>query len=270
MAKKKSPPARKYKDIAAWIKDQPQTERTRLRAALTELRKLFKGPQQDDLCWWHRVGKRMLALQPKEDRRYGSNVMELLANYLQPDREWQDKRVPNLLYRTRDFADKYSWREAQALDKARREKRLTSLHIVALVSLEDKGLREKLLKQCLAENWSGQRLRREIQNKVGRKRSSGGLSPTPPENSSPGVALRDISILSRRWMTNYEVWFVGKRAPLGSDEIKACNEAMLKDTGAAIQGLTDVRDAVREQLKRLRQYERDIKESLRTKRHRSK
>jgi len=71
-------------------------------------------------------------------------------------------------------------------------------------------------------------------------------------------------------MTNYEVWFVGKRAPLGSDEIKACNEAMLKDTGAAIQGLTDVRDAVREQLKRLRQYERDIKESLRTKRHRSK
>ena len=89
--------------IRAWIQAQPKTQRAALRTALSDLGKLFKSPHQDDLSWWHRVG---------------------------------------------------------------------------------------------------------------RKRSSGGLSPTPPENPSPRIALRDLSILARRWMTNYEVWFVGQRAPL--------------------------------------------------------
>ena len=245
--------------IRAWIKAQPKTERTRLKAALSDLRKLFKSPQHDDLCWWHRVGERVLTLQPKGERRYGANVVELLGDYLDPGRKWEDKRIPNLLYRTRAFAEKYSWPEAQELDRQRRAGYLTPLHIVALVSLEDKGLRKRFLKWCLKENWSGQRLRREIQNRVGRKRSSGGLSPTPPENPSPGVALRDISVLARRWMTNYEVWFVGKRAPLGSDELKACDEATLQEVEGAIRRMGEVRHAAAEGLKRLKSIAQAMK-----------
>ena len=248
--------------IRAWIKAQPKTERTRLKAALSDLRKLFKSPQHDDLLWWHRVGERVLALQPKGERRYGDNVVELLADYLDPGRAWEDKRIPNLLYRTRAFAEKYSWPEAQALDRQRRAGRLTPLHITALVSLEDKGLRKRFLKRCLKENWSGQRLRREIQNRVGRKRSAGGLSPTPPENPSPGVALRDISILARRWMTNYEVWFVGKRGPLSSGELKACDEATLKEVRMAVNRMDEVQHAAAQGSKRLKSIAQAMKTKL--------
>ncbi len=267
MAKRGST-VRNYKDIGAWVNAQPKSGQARLKIALSELRRLFKSPQHDDLCWWHRVGKRMLVLQPKEDRRYGSSVVELIADHVEQGREREDKRTPNRLYRTRDFAEKYSWREAQKLDRERRNGLLAPLHVTALVSLDDKGLRDELLERCLEERWSGQRLRREIQNVVGRKRSSGGLSPIPPADASPGVALRDTSILARRWMTNYEAWFVGKRAPLGPDQLKACDEATLKEVESAIKGLTEVHGAAREQLKRLRQFQRDIKESLRAQQRR--
>ena len=127
-----------------------------------------------------------------------------------------------------------------------------------------------MLKKCLKGNLSVARLCREIQNQYGRKRSAGGLSPVPPDNPSPGVALRDISILSRRWMTNYQVWFVGKRAPLSEDERNLCEESVLKEVGGAIQGLTQVRGAVQEQLKRLKQLEKDLKVSTRAKKRPSK
>jgi len=250
--------------IRAWIQAQPKTQRAALRTALSDLRKLFKSPQHDDLCWWHQVGERVLALQPKGQRRYGDNVVELLADYLDPGRQWEDKRIPNLLYRTRAFAEKYAWREAQELDRQRRAGHLTTLHIVALLSLEDKGLRKTFLKRCLKESWSGLRLRREIQNKVGRKRSSGGLSPTPPENPSPRIALRDLSILARRWMTNYEVWFVGQRAPLSREELKACDAATLKEVKTAIQRMDEVQHAAAQGTRRLKSVAKAMKARLET------
>lgn len=261
MAKKGST-VRKHKDITTWVNAQPKSGQARSKAALSELRRLFKSPQHDDLCWWHRVGKRMLVLQPKEERRYGSAVVELIADHVKRGRKSGKKLIPNLLYRTRDFAEKYSWREAQKLDRDRRKGLLNPLHVTALVSLDNKGLRDKLLRRCLTEKWSGQRLRREIQIAVGRKRSGGGCKPKPPKNPSPGVALRDISVLAKRWKAYHGVWFTDEKAALKRIPVKDRNEKMLEELGRAADELIEVWDAIDEGLKQLQSLAQELEEAI--------
>ncbi len=273
MAKKKrtrKKPA--FKDINAWIKSRPVTERRELRKLLSEIKKLLKRPERDDFAWWHGVGTRVLDFFPKGDRQYGTGVVELLADYFQPGREQADKTTTNLLYRARQLADTFTLREVRELAKKQTASGdpLTRCHVTSLLAVEDKAERNDMLRKCLKGDWSVACLCREIQNRRGRKKSAGGLSPVPPDNPSPGVALRDISILSRRWMTNHEVWFIGKRAPLSEEERKLCDESMLKEVGGAIQGLVKVRGAVKEQLQRLKQLERDLKGSTRANKRRSK
>lgn len=52
--------------------------------------------------------------------------------------------------------------------------------------------------------------------------------------------------------------------------VRLCDESVLKDLGGAIQGLTQVRGAVQEQLKGLKQLERDLKASAQAKKRRSR
>ena len=208
MAKKKrsrKKPA--FKDINAWIKSQPVTKRHELRTLLSEMKKLLKRPERDDFAWWHGVGTRALEFFPKGDRQYGTSVVELLADYFQPGRKRADKTTTNLLYRARQLADTFSLQEVRALGKKRTASGdpLTLYHVTSLLAVGDDDERNDMLKECLEGDWSVARLCREIQNRHGRKRSAGGLSPVPPDNPSPGVALRDLAILSRRWMTNYQV-----------------------------------------------------------------
>jgi len=273
MAKKK--PTRKkpaFNDITAWIDTQPTTKQRKLRRLLDELKRLLRQPKRDDLMWLYRVGTRVLDFFPTGDRQYGTGVVELLADYFQPGRERTDKTTTILLYRARQLADTFTLRDVRALGKKQTASGdpLTLYHVTSLLAVEDKAERDDMLKECLEGDWSVARLCREIQNRRGRKKSAGGLSPVPPDNPSPGVALRDISILSRRWMTNHEVWFIGKRAPLSEEERKLCDESMLKEVGGAIQGLVKVRGAVKEQLQRLKQLERDLKGSTRAKKQRAK
>ena len=255
-----------FDDIDAWIKSQPVTERRKLRRLLKELKKLVKQPQRDDLAWWHDVGTLALEFFPKGDRQYGVGVVELLADYLKPGRERRDKTTTILLYRARQLADTFTSREVRALGKKRTAggDLLKLRHVTSLLAVDDRDERNALLAKCLAKNWSVARLRRKIQNRHGRKRSAGGLSPVPPDNPSPGVALRDISILSRRWMTNCHVWFVGRKPALKKIPVKDRDEAMLKELRQAEDGLIEVAGAVKQGLVQIEKLAREVEGTVKS------
>jgi hypothetical protein len=270
MAKRKRPKSNNYEGIREWLRYQPEKDRAELRTALAELRKLYRKPRHNDFRWLHDVGLQVVAFFPKGKRRYGDNVIELLANHLEPDREETDKALLIRLYHARNFAITCkSSKEAGMLTDARNEKGdpLTALHVLALVSVKDNDQRAMFRKRCLKECWSGQRLRREIQNEIGRKRSYGGRKPNPPERQSPGVALRNLSLMSRQWKRSHEVWFEKPHPGLGKIRKQDCSEAVLREMEAAIEGLEQVGRAAREGLTQLKGMRQDLKTRLKTQAH---
>jgi hypothetical protein len=265
MAKKKrtrKEPA--FADIDAWIKTQSETRKHKLRRLLKELKQLVKRPEREDFVWWHRVGIRALEFFPKIDRHYGVSVVELLADYVQPGRERTDKTVTNSLYRARQLADTFTLQEIRSLGKKRTAsgKPLGLNHVTSLLAVEDKDERSDLLKKCLEGNWGLTRLRQEIQSRAGRKRTGGGMSPTPLENPSPGVALRDISVMARRWMAYHHVWFVGAKPALKRIPVKERDEAMLEELDRAAHGLEELRDAVDQGMERIEDLTLEVKEAI--------
>jgi hypothetical protein len=251
----------KHSGITEWLKNQP--EKKALRSALRELHRLIKGQQQrrHDLTWWYDVGICVAQILPKGNRRKGDNVIELLANDLQPERDLKDWTLPNLLYRARDFVAKFKSRKAVAA-LARRtnsdNQPLTHLHVSVLLTVKDDAQRDEFLERCLEESWSGQELRRQIQNAMGRKRGTGGRAPRPPKYSSAGVALRDIKVMANRWTAFHKVWYIGLRRLPMTDQ----NETMLQEINSAKQGLESVRDDVKEALERVGAIERLVKSKL--------
>ena len=253
--------ALKYASIDEWLKGQP--DRKELRGTLRELHRLIKDKENGwaDLAWWHDVGTCVARFLPKGDRCHGDNVIELLANALQPGRDLGDWKLPNVLYRARDFVGKYeSRKDAENLGRKRNadNKPLTLLHVSVLLSVKDDAQREEFMDRCLKESWSAQQLRREIQNTTGRKRGTGGRSPSPPKYSSAGVALRDIANMANRWTAFHKVWFVGlRRLPVTNQ-----NESMLHEIENAKEGLKYVRDDVEEALEKVQSLERQVKSNL--------
>ena len=267
MAKGKGSAARRYESINDWLKAQPRQDRRRLRSSLTRLKRLYQNrPEHDDLMWRHRVGSQVKEFFPEGESRYGDNVIELLADHLQPGREEKDKRVRNFLYEVRDFARAYHYEAAERLANARNanDDPLSIHHVKALVSVEDIEQRLSLFDKCLDQCWSVRRLRQEIQNAKGGKRGGGGRKPQRRERQSAGVAVRNISTMSRQWMDYHRVWFVGASAALGRVKRKDCDEAILKHAKLAVKGLEDVHRATGDGLEKLREFVQDLEEMLST------
>jgi hypothetical protein len=253
--------ALKYPDIVAWLK--VQDDKKDLRGVLRELHRLIKDKKEGetDLAWWHDVGTCVAQFVPKGNRRYGDNVIELLANDLRPDRDLNDWTLPNSLYRARDFVDKYKRRkDAESLGRRRNadDKPLTRLHVSVLLTVKDDAQRRKFLERCLKESWSAQELRRQIQNATGRKRGTGGRSPSPPKYSSAGVALRDIKVMADRWTAYHKAWYIGLRRLPVTDH----NETMLQEIKDAKEGLMSVRNDVDKALKQVEMMEHRVKSKL--------
>jgi hypothetical protein len=251
----------KYQNIAMWLKDQP--DKKDLRGVLLELRRLMKGEEEERnyLAWLYDVGTCVERLVPKGNLRYGENVIELLANDLQPDRDLKDWTLPNVFYRAREFVGKYKNRnDAEKLSRKRNadNKPLTRLHVSVLLTVKDDAQREDFLKQCLKESWSGQRLRCEIQNATGRKRGTGGRAPSPPKYSSAGVALRDIAVMANRLAAFHKVWYIGLRKLPVADQ----DRIMLREIEHAKKGLESVREDAREALQQVAALERKVKSTL--------
>ena len=264
MSKTKTP-ERKYADIAEWLDDQP--EKKRLNGALRELHRLIKHQKQkwNDPMWWHAVGTYVARFVPKDNRHYRDGVIELLADDLQSDRDANDWKLPNVLYRARNLVHKYKSRKA--VEELGRERNvdnepLTHLHISILLTVKDDAQRQKFLERCLEESWSALELRRQIQNATGRKRGTGGRSPSPPKYSSAGVALRDITVMANRWTAFHKVWFVGWKAPSRSMRAQDQDENTLQEIEKAKEGLKVVGDDVEEALKKVQLLERQVKSKL--------
>ena len=253
----------KYASITEWLKDQ--SDKKDLHGALLKLRQLIKDKKErwNDLTWWHNVGTCVAQFLPKEDRHKGDNVIELLANALQPGRELKDWTLPHVLYRARDFVDKYKNRkDAEALGRKRnaKNKPLTRLHVSVLLTAND-DQREKFLAACLKNSWSAQELRRQIQNATGRK-GTGGRPPKPPTYSSAGVVLRDITVMANRWTAYHKVWFIGWKAPRRSIRAQDQDNDTLHEIKKAKEGLESVRDNVEEALKKVESLEIQLKSKL--------
>ena len=257
MAKGKGSRSHTYDTIDDWLKAQPRQERRGLRDSLTKLQRLYRNKPKGDFTWWHDVGALVAELAPKGGR-YGKNVMELLAQRLEPDRK---PAAPlYFLCKARDFAAKFNPEEASDLTEARlaNGKPLSENHVKALLSVEDDTQRQRFLDKCLKGSWSVRYLRERIQDAKGRKRSGPGR-PLVPKRQSAGVAISNIILMSRNWLRNHEVWFEEPGCFSGRIR-KRDREAILEDAQSAVTNLKKMQEAIKDGLKQLNSFIQELKE----------
>lgn len=245
-----------HASIQDWLKRQPAEDRPALRQSVTRLKKLYDRQRHDDFVWWHKVGSLAAYLCPKEDRHYGDNVINLLAQHLEPDQKLEGTR--NFLYSARDLAEKFTEAEASELTEAG----LSKSHVTALLCEEDADKRRRFLIKCLEQSWSVRRLRQEVQNAKGRKSRSGGRPVQGLERQSAGVAARNISVMSRRWRESHQVWFVGPQAAFGRVRKKDCDEEILWDAKTALEELKQLHEVARYELELLHAFVQDLEKKL--------
>ncbi|PHS02275.1 MAG: hypothetical protein COA78_21565 [Blastopirellula sp.] len=258
MKTSKSSGGHKPADIRNWITNQPSKQRTQLRSALRGLRKAFKEKSSTDLLWWHEVGTYVNEFFPTGKRQYGTNMTELLASELTKDGPKAITRISNDLWQARKIARNLTKQEAKNWTKKQKTKSLSANHFYILVSVEDKDQRNKLHEQCLQDGWSIVRLRAEVQNLFGHKRSRGGRKPQPREIPLPMVALQEIQIQARRWMANHEVWFAGKKASFHDVSQIIQSAEMHQNLRETIGALSKMNRAVGDSLDTLMQIQSHI------------
>ncbi len=262
MAKKQEP---KYADIRAWIADQPLRRQAKLTRSLDELHDWYNRLDDDGVVRWYEIGNRISAFFPKKGKgNYGENIIELLAESLEPDRSPGEPRLPNQLWEYRKIANRLTRAQAKAWAKKRNGKGqpLTLFHVSALTSIENERSREKLLERCLAKSRSVRGVRREVQKKIGRKRSSGRREPEDRIIPTPAIALQDIQLNTEQWMANHEVWFAGKKAALSKVRKQDQTDELLEHLERAEKNLQELKRAATLGLKTLRELKKMTKETL--------
>ena len=265
MAKKRKTADPKYADIRAWIAAQPAKERAKLKKALTELRKWYNRTEDEGVLRWYEIGDRVSAFFPKSDKRtYGDGVADLLADFLNPGRSRDDKQLTNQMWEYRKIASCLTRAQAKAWTKKRNKKGkpLTLFHVSCLLSIEGAKERNAVLKQCLAESWSVRKVRTQVQNLIGCKRSRGGRTPDPKKIPSPAVALHDIQLNTKQWLANHEVWFAGKKAALKRVPKRAYTEELYEELSGAADALIEMQEAVDAGLECLRKLAVRVQDAL--------
>jgi hypothetical protein len=264
MAKKRPTSKRDQSDMSKWIAGQPPGRRRGLRTALSSLRKAFAARESESLLWWHHTGGLVAEFFPDGGRQYGSNVMELLARDLGAADEKAIRSMSNTLWQTRTIAKTLTLREAKSWAAKRNSKGrpLSAYHISTVAVVEDREQRTELLDTCLAEGWGVTRLRAEVQNRFGKKRSRGGRKPLRRETPSPLVALRDVQLTARQWMADHKIWFVGCKSALGHVSKNLHTDELYEALGEAADALIEMQAAVDAGLECLKGLATDVERKL--------
>ena len=261
MAKKKSP---KYADIHEWIAEQPPRRQAKLTRSLDELHDWYEH-KEDGVLRWYEIGARISEFFPKDGGRdYGGNLIGLLADSLDPDRTLGRNAFRNQLWEFRKIANGLSRAKARAWaeKRNRKEEPLTLFHVSKLLSIEDRATRKEFLDRCLAQNWSISKVRSEVQNLSGGKRSRGRRKPKPKDVPRPAVALQDIQLKADQWLANHEVWFAGRKAALKRVPKREHTDHFYEELNQAAHALIAMQEAVGAGLAGLKKLAGEVEMSL--------
>ena len=144
---------------------------------------------------------------------------------------------------------------------------LSIWHVMSLLAVDEakgsKSTMEEMHRRCVAEDWSVDRLKREVQIDKGVKRKSG-HKPKPLRPATAGIAATDLIVAARRWTTYHQEWLKGRTSVLKRAR-RADNDSTLRDVEGAIRGLEEVQGAVKEELVELRRLVKNIKSALKIK-----
>ena len=142
---------------------------------------------------------------------------------------------------------------------------LSIWHVMSLLAVEEakgsKSTMEEMHQLCVAEGWSVERLKREVQNDKGVKRKSG-HKPKPLPPATPAIAVTDLILAARQWTTYHKAWLAGRKSVLKRTRRANYDSNQLRDVEEAIQGLEEVQVAVKDELVELRQLAKNIKAAL--------
>ena len=238
-------PRTKHKKIQGWIKSQPPERQDKLAHTLHELQRLL--PTKDtSLSWHYEFGVLLGEFFTSEHGEYDREVARLLAEALGAQRRNEINNVCILLWKCRAIAKGLTTKEAKVWGNLKKTngQTLTAYHFHCVVAIEDKDLRKELIKQCVKESWSVVRLRAEVQNRFGKKRSHGGRPAKQKQIPSPLVALQDIRLAVKHWKASQEVWFEGSKAALVKVAKRHRTEHFEAELESTVSDLQDLRDAV--------------------------
>ena len=183
--------------------------------AFRKLKKLIAAaPNRSDVRREQAIGGLVEKLCSIRETGYGSSRIETLAA------ELGDRRpvLVNRLLDARRLAATYNSKEFEQLLQ-RAEKNACVLGISQLItfaSIKDRELRDEITTKCIEHKWSVKKLRKEVRELFGGKRSGGGAKLLRP--ASPDDALVDMSERAAEWLRRYEqIWFVGDDAIFAKD-----------------------------------------------------
>ena len=228
---------------------------------------LFATPEKNKLRWWFDVGHEVLLLHPEPPpgakRHYRTKATERIAEQLCPDEatDREKENMTNRLWQARKLALRFD--EWAKLEEFQGD--LSIWHVMSLLAVDaakgSKSTMEETHRRCVAEGWSVEHLKREIQNDKGRKMASG-RRPTPLQPATPAMAITDLIIRARSWTTYHDEYLANRRLLLRRARRADYRPSLLRDVREAIQGLEQVQGAVKEELQQLRQLAKDTKAAL--------
>ncbi|MEJ7638101.1 MAG: hypothetical protein WKF75_09020 [Singulisphaera sp.] len=147
---------------------------------------------EEEVRDWYRWGKKALGLSGKDAKDVGQ-AMQALGVEVGTN--------PATLRRARQFARVYkSEKHLEALLTLRTPEGLPLgwSHVQELISVEHRAARARLQRLAATEGWTVRRLKAEVQQIHGGKRSEGGRKFAPP--GTPEEALRRLSDQGRMWI----------------------------------------------------------------------
>ncbi len=226
-----------------------------------DLSRLIVNPEKGKLRWWFDVGHLVLLLHPRPEpgakRHYGQKTTLKLAQQFRPDDATKAKSMSGMLVQARKLALRFDdW------DKlAKFQGNLSIWHAMSLLAVDrakaSKSTMEQMHRRCVAEGWSVEKLKREIQIDKGGKMASG-RRPKPLPAVTSAIAVKDLITAARRWRTYHDECLAGRRPILEHAHRTDYSDHLLRDVQNAIQGLEQVRDAVTDELQQLRQLAKNI------------
>jgi len=226
------------------------------------LRRLLSNPDKKNFRWWYDLGSELLRVNPEPEagqkRPRGTKIIETLALQLHGEAPHNAKTT---LWQARKLAVRFNkWEELKKFQGD-----LSIWHVMSLMAVDEKKgntkTKEEFHDACVAEGWSVDDLRREIQNDKGSKQA-GGRRPKLRPPATPAIAVKDLYFAARQWTAYHDECLTGPRPILKHARRADCNPSLLRDVKKAIQGLKDVRGVVRDELQQLCQLAMNVKSAL--------
>jgi DNA-binding ferritin-like protein len=223
-------------------------------------RRLLAKPDTRSLRWWFDLGTELLQVHPVpkagRKRPYRPNIIRDLAQKLHGA---SLKNAKTTLWQARKLVMRFgTWDKLVKFQGP-----LSIWHVMTLVAVDQKkgskSSMAELRKRCIAERWSVDRLKREIQNDRGGKTGSG-RQPKLLMAATPAIAIKDLYIAARRWMAYHEQCLDGPRPILTRARPKDYSANLLRDVQRAIEGLVQVQKAVTEEVTQLIPLAKNIKD----------